>query len=181
MSYSKIDVNSLYSFLLRETENDMVQEVPADLYVSISDFVGNLKSEGYDGVEAKIKDELISIITETISLFLKIRLNKAINSNNTNLLDQEKFILDSQNEMKEKQDIVLSGTLNGKYKFLESLAKNHKTKPVSVRFLKELDQIVGADLEKYGPFKPEDVATIPYENAHALITKKIATKIHWGD
>lgn len=181
MSYSKIDANSLYSFLLRETENDTIQEVPADLYISISDFIGNLKSEGYDGTEAKIKDELISIITETVSLFLKIRLKKTINSNNTNLLDQERFILDSQSEMKERQDMVLSGTLNGKYKFLESIAKNHKIKPVAVRFLKEIDQIIGADLEKYGPFKPEDVATIPYENAQALITKNIAAKIHWED
>ena len=181
MSYSKIDVNSLYSFLLRETENDTVQEVPTDLYISISDFIGNLKSEGYDGVEAKIKNELISIMTETVSLLLKIRLEKAINSIQANLLDQEKFILDSQNEMGERKEMVLSGMLNGKYKFLESIAKNHKTKPVAVRFLKEMDQIIGADLEKYGPFKSEDVATIPYENAQALITKNIVTKIRWED
>jgi len=40
-----------------------------------------------------------------------------------------------------------------------------------------MDQIMGADLEKYGPFKTEDIATIPYENAQALIAKKIAKKI----
>ena len=52
----KIDANSLYAILLRETENDPVQEVNPDLYTSISDIVGQLKSEGYDGVEAKVKD-----------------------------------------------------------------------------------------------------------------------------
>jgi DNA replication factor GINS len=50
-----------------------------------------------------------------------------------------------------------------------------------LRFLQNVDEIVGADLEKYGPFKPEDIATLPYENAQALITKNIATKIHWED
>ena len=41
--------------------------------------------------------------------------------------------------------------------------------------------LIGADLEKYGPFKTEDIATIPYENAQALIAKNIATKVHWED
>ena len=77
--------------------------------------------------------------------------------------------------------MILNGILNGKSKLLESIAQNHKTKSVVVRFLKEMDQIVGADLEKYGPFKTEDIATIPYENAQALMAKKIVTKVRWED
>jgi DNA replication factor GINS len=50
-----------------------------------------------------------------------------------------------------------------------------------IRFLKPIDQIVGSDLEKYGPFDAEDVATLPFENATALIGKKIAVKISWED
>ena len=45
------------------------------------------------------------------------------------------------------------------------------------RFVKEFEEIVGVDLEKYGPFKPEDIATIPNENAQALISNGIALKI----
>ena len=30
-------------------------------------------------------------------------------------------------------------------------------------------------------FKTEDIATIPYENAQALIAKNIAAKVHWED
>ena len=64
MSVSKeIDVNSLYSIVLRETENDTVQEISPKLYTSISDFVGTLKSEGYDGVEAKVKNALINMMS----------------------------------------------------------------------------------------------------------------------
>jgi len=43
-------------------------------------------------------------------------------------------------------------------------------------FLKPIDQIIGSDLQKYGPFDAEDVATLPFENALALISKKIAVK-----
>ena len=180
----KIDANLLYSILLRETENDSVQEVDSELYISISNFVGKLKSEGYDGVEAKVKDSLVNMITELTSLLLKIRLAKATKSSKIdyqNLLDEEKFILDSDEEKHERMDIILTSTLNGKAKFLDSVATKHKTKSTVVRFLKEADQMIGADLSKYGPFKVEDVATIPFENAQALISKNIATKIRWED
>lgn len=180
----KIDANSLYSILLRETENDTVQEVSTELYVSISDFVGKLKSEGYDGVEAKVKDALVNMITDLTSLLLKIRLEKATKTNKidySNLLDEEKFILDAYEDRNERIDIILSSTLNGKSKLLDSVATKHKTKSTVVRFLKEMDQMIGADLTKYGPFKAEDVATIPYENAQALISKNIVTKIRWED
>ena len=97
------------------------------------------------------------------------------------MLDEEKFILDSQEQQKDRIEMILSATTNGKSKFLESLTHNHKTKKVVVRFLKEVDEIVGADLEKYGPFKVEDIATVPYENAQALIAKNAATKVHLED
>lgn len=180
----KIDVNTLYSILLRETENDSIQELDPELYISISNFVGNLKSEGYDGVEGKVKDHLVTMFSELTSLLLKIRVEKAIkltDSSNSNLLDEEKYILDSEEEKQERMDIILSSTLNGKSKFLNSVATKHKTKSTVVRFLKEADQMIGADLAKYGPYKVEDVATIPYENAQALISKNIAKKIRWED
>ena len=181
MTELEINVNSLYAILLRETENDTVQEISPDLYISISNFIGKLKSEGYDGIEAKVKDATVTIVTDMTSLILKLRLEKALNTTYINLIDEEKFILDAKSEMEERKEMILSGLLNGKSKFLESIAQKHKTKPIAVRFLKEIEQIVGADLEKYGPFKAEDVATIPFENAQALITKNIATKIQWKD
>jgi len=111
-------------------------------------------------------------------------LEKISNSDNFDisyLLDEEKFILDSLDEQNERTEMILSATINGKSKFLESLAENHKIKKVVIRFLDNVDEIVGADLEKYGPFKAEDIATIPYENAQALIAKNIATKVRWED
>ena len=127
---------------------------------------------------------MIEMATELTSLLLHIRLEKISNSTDYDvgyLLDEEKFIIDSQDEQNERTEMILSATINGKSKFLESLAENHKIKKIVVRFLENVDEIVGADLEKYGPFKVEDIATIPYENAQALIAKNIATKVRWED
>jgi DNA replication factor GINS len=77
--------------------------------------------------------------------------------------------------------MILSATLNGRTKLLESVSKKHKTKPITVRFLRDFDQFVGSDFTRYGPFKAEDIATIPNENAQALIAKNISVKLHLED
>ena len=181
---NQIDINSLHHIVLREIENDSLLEIEPNFYRDLSDFIGNLRKQEFDGVESKIKDALIEMATELSSLLIHIRLNKISNSPDLEigyLLDEEKFILDSKEEQRERVEMILSATINGKSKFLESLAQNHKTKKIVIRFLNEVDEIVGADLERYGPFKTEDIATIPYENAQALIAKNIATKIRWED
>ena len=181
---NEIDINSLHAIVLRETESDSIQEIDPNFYRSLSDFIGNLKKQEFDGIESKIKQSLIDMASELTSLLLHTRLEKTISSDSidfTNLLDEEKFILDAEEQKRERTEMILSATINGKSKFLESISQNHKTKTIVLRFLQEVDEIVGADLEKYGPFKPEDIATIPYENAQALITKKAATKIRWED
>lgn len=45
---------------------------------------------------------------------------------------------------------------------------------VVVRFLKPLPAIMGVDMRAYGPFDPEDVASIPRRNAVNLIRRGIA-------
>ena len=181
---NQIDINSLHHTVLRETENDSILEIDPNYYRNLSDFIGNLKKQEFDGVESKIKDAMIEMVTELTSLLINIRLDKILKSSDLEigyLLDEEKFILDSQEKKSERIEMILSATINGKSKFLESLAQNHKTKKIVIRFLNEVDEILGADLEKYGPFKTEDIATIPYENAQALIAKNVATKVHWED
>jgi len=181
---NEIDLNKLHHIVLRETENDTIQEIDPDFYRNLSDFIGDLKKQEFDGVESKIKEAIINTATELTSLLINIRLDKISKLDNmdfTNLLDEEKFILDAEEEQRERTEIILSATINGKSKFLESISQNHKTKTVVIRFLQEVDEIIGADLEKYGPFKIEDIATIPYENAQALIAKNIATKVRWED
>lgn len=181
---NQIDINSLHHIVLRETENDSLLEIDPNFYKSLSDFIGNLRKQEFDGVENKIKNTMIEMVTELTSLLIQIRLDKISKSADleiSHLLDEEKFILDSQEDQKERIEMILSATVNGKSKFLESLTQNHKTKKIAIRFLNEVDEIIGVDLEKYGPFKTEDIATIPYENAQALISKNIATKVHWED
>ena len=113
---NKINMNYLHRVVLQESENDVIQEIDSNLYNSISEFLQDLKNEKYDGIEGKIKQTMIDMITDTTSTILKLRLEKATlgNSNQSVLLDEEKYILDSRAEMVERRETILSGILNGK-------------------------------------------------------------------
>ena len=113
---NKININYLHRLALQEFETDTIQKIDSNLYNSISDLIKNLKIEEYDGVKEKINQAMIKMISDTTSVLLKLRLEKATleNSNQSVLLDEEKYILDSKKEMLERKDVILSGILNGK-------------------------------------------------------------------
>ena len=113
---NEINIKYLHTLVLRESETDIIQEIDSDLYNSISELIKNLKSEDYDGIKAKINQAMIKMVTDTTSVLLKLRLEKAAfkNSSQSVLLDEEKYILNSRKEMAERKETILSGILNGK-------------------------------------------------------------------
>ena len=119
---NKIDIKHLQLLVLQESENDAMQKLDSNLYNSISKYIGILKSEECDGIDAKIKNSLLDMIIELSSFLLKLRLEKASlkDSNSFMLLNVEKYILDSQKEMEERKEAILSGISNGKSELLGS-------------------------------------------------------------
>ena len=119
---NEININYLHRLVLQESENDAIQQIDSNLYNSISEFLKNLKNEKHDGIEEKINQAMICMITDTTSMLLKLRLEKATleSSNQSVLLDEEKYILDSRAEMVERRENILSGILNGKPHSLDS-------------------------------------------------------------
>ena len=113
---NKINVNYLSTLVLQESENDAIQEIDSNLYNSIKELLKNLKTEEPDDLKTKINQVMIGIITDTTSALLKLRIEKASleNSNQSVLLDEEKYILDSEKEMVKRRETLLSGILNGK-------------------------------------------------------------------
>lgn len=113
---NEINIKYLHTLILRESETNTIQEIDSNLYNSISGLIKNLKSEEYDGIKAKVNQAMIKMVTDTTSALLKLRLEKAIleDSNQSVLLDEEKYILNSRKEMAERKETILSGILNGK-------------------------------------------------------------------
>ncbi len=117
---NEININYLHSVVLQESESDALQKINSDLYSSISQLIRSLKEKEHDGVEAKIKNALLDLLTGLTSFLLKLRLEKAVldGSNKSVLLDEEKYILDSHKETTKRKETVLSGILNGNHSLI---------------------------------------------------------------
>ena len=83
---SPINITFLQTFILQESENEAIQKLNPNFYESLSKYISDLKNEEYDGVEEKIKNSLLSMVTDIVSLLLKLRLEKAISTNSNQLM-----------------------------------------------------------------------------------------------
>jgi DNA replication factor GINS len=57
------------------------------------------------------------------------------------------------------------------------LKTERNPKRILVRFIRDIPAIIGVDMEPYGSFKAEDVATLPLENVESLVKQGVAVKL----
>jgi len=51
------------------------------------------------------------------------------------------------------------------------------SKRSTIRFIKSIPAIMGADMKSYGPFVAEDVASLPQQNAQILVKQGLAVLV----
>lgn len=188
-----LTIDDVYNLLVTEIQIPTLQSIPLDTYQNIANLLGNIKGQGYEGIEAKIRDRMVEMISKSAQLLLECRHQKlkeyqheilsssssaATAVDYSKLTDEEKYILDGENESDKRRNAVLAATINGRPKVMESMSAKIRAKQIVIRFIKSMEQFVGVDMTKYGPFQEEDVAVLPFENARSFIEKGIAIEIH---
>lgn len=174
-----------YNILLKEYQISSLQEIPYDTYQRLAITIGNLKAKEYDIIENKIVQKIIENLSIISNLLLQTRIEKIMIGNiNSNLeigyskmTDEEKFIIDGEIQSKRNKKEITTLISNGQSKILEKIIGRIKQKKLLIMFIKPMEQFVGVDMYKYGPFKVGDVANLPFENALSLVNNKIATEI----
>ena len=174
-----------YNILLKEYQISSLKEIPYDTYQRLAITIGNLKAKEYDMLEKRIVQKIIENLSIISNLLLQIRIEKILIGNiNSNLeigyskmTDEEKFIIDGEIQSKRKRKEIKTLITNGQSKILEKITDTIKQKKLLIMFVKPMEQFVGVDMYKYGPFKVGDVANLPFENALSLVNNKIATEI----
>ena len=195
-------IKDIHNLLLKEIQIPTLQSIPVDTYQNIASIVEDLKGQEYEGIEAKIRDSIVEMISISARLMLETRLQKlkgqqnnpflaALSSSSagnmstpidySKLTDDEKYILDSEKESQKRRFIVLVAMLKGRPKVLESISSKIRRKQIIIRFIKSMEQFIAVDMNKYGPFQEEDVAILPFENARSLIENGEAIEIHAMD
>jgi DNA replication factor GINS len=176
-------LKDVYKLLKKEIESPSLQSLEPDTFQKIAAALGNLKGQGYEGIEAKLRDRMADLLANSALLFIETRQHKIRNRSSepldySKLTDEEKYILDGQRESDRRIGEVMAATIKGRPKVLESISARVRSRQIVVRFLKPIEQFVGVDMGKYGPFEPEDVATLPFENARSMVEIGIAVEVH---
>ena len=135
-----------------------------------------LENEKTDKISYQIKNNLLDLFIKSVTLLFIYRCKKTFNINKiketfdySNLTDEEKYVFYGNREREHRINIVLNMLFEGKPKTLEKIVSSINQNYVILRFLGSLEQFVGVNMNKYGPFKKDDVAILPFENARSII------------
>jgi DNA replication factor GINS len=180
MSYSL-----LYDAWKREKENHELQPLDKAFYVRLSQYLKGQREELQMLDEKTLKAHLISEENERIKKLLSDLIHSRYRKIFNKVLEGKTIptdILASEEEVsysgiastwKHVED-VLKDVLRGRTPKGKGVQLVEEPKRILVRFLQAIPAIIGPDMKAYGPFKEEDVASLPAENAEILITRGVA-------
>ncbi len=177
-----ISLKDVCELLRREVESPGLLQVDPDIYQKIASSLGSLKGQGFEGMEAKVRDRMVELMSSSARLLVEVRQRKAQSGSEqldySRLTDEEKYVLDGKSESESRMDEVVAAASRGRPKVLEAISARVREKRIIVRFVKPMEQFIGVDMTKYGPFQQEDVATLPLENARSLVEAGVAVQVH---
>jgi len=179
----------LYEAWRRERLSKDLQPLPKDFYEKAADYTRKLRENqrmiDSKTMKARLLQQELENSIRLSSEILVSRFEKMVDS----LLSNEKPI--PTGFLARPEESIYQGLLqasNQSSRMKRNLSEGKRTETFSspsedlpqeilVRFACEIPAIVGVDLKTYGPFKPEDVASLPAENARALIHQGAAIKV----
>jgi DNA replication factor GINS len=194
-----IKIEEIFNILKREIQlTSGPQSIPPDFYLNISNLISKLKNNTAEKeledentkikrekISNQIKNNLIDLFIESVTLLFICRCKKTFNINKTketfdfsNLTNEEKYVFYGNKEREYRINIVLNTLFDGKPRTLEKIVSSINENYIIVRFLDSMEQFVGVNMNKYGPFKKDDVAILPFENARSIIENNKAIEIH---
>ncbi|MEW6604373.1 MAG: hypothetical protein AB1351_06745 [Thermoproteota archaeon] len=180
-SSGHLALKDIFKLLKKEIELPMLQAIEPDTFQKVATSLGNLKGQGFEGIEAKVRDRTAELLATAAKLLIEARQAKISAGEGldySKLTDEEKYVLDGKRESDNRMNEVVTATVKGRPKVLESISSRMRSKQIVVRFLKPTEAFVGIDMSKYGPFQPEDVASLPFENARLIIEGGAAVEVH---
>lgn len=202
-STNLIKIEEIFNILKGEIHLDSgPQPVPHNFYQNIANLVSLLKEQNEkeypelqkenDGTTEKISQQinsnLINLVVKLTTLIFILRCKKIFNSSKSqnifeysNLTNEEKYVFFGNREREQRINIILNMLLEGKSKTLEKIVSSINQNFVIIRFLDSMEQFVGVNMNKYGPYQKDDVAILPFENARSIIENNRAVEIRKVD
>lgn len=172
--------DDLYKAWKSEKASQETQPLPNDFYKRTEAYVKGLEDENASFDEHTAKGRLVlrekEIAKRLLHELKEARIRKLLAAaqnngaiNETNLTEEErKLVKDFDKSLEAFRQAKPEPTVS---------APEEPVELSVVRFLQDIPEIVGTDLRIYGPYKKEDVGSLPNQNAKALIMQGAAKGI----
>ena len=177
--------NELYEIWVKEKETLHVQHLPKNFYTKIASYIKKIKEENRMLDKKTTKAKLLDYEFNNVKLMIEelfiLRFRKIQQSSLSGgavardvlTLEEEKLFLEVFSLTEAYHDFSRN-IIRGNSSKIE---KSEKPKMKVLRFVKEIPALMGSDMKTYGPFWPEDIATLPSENARILIKQGVAVEV----
>lgn len=168
-----------------ELDGTELVKLPPDFYARIIAYARKLKEESRmldkrtvrANILKKESDNMKRMVQELTWARYKKIIDKAARGEeiaSETLTAEEKQMYDKISPPSERVANFILEILHGHE---PSITHGMNFRRVVLRLLKDIPAIVGADMKTYGPFKTEDIASLPIENGRVLIKQKMAEKV----
>ncbi|MEM3403630.1 MAG: hypothetical protein QXJ17_03690 [Nitrososphaeria archaeon] len=173
-----LNIEALYEYLLNEILNADLTKIDESLYENIALYFKNTRNGGNqtNTINNVLLSEerflVISLIRRLVELrFKKILLDPQRKLSLSNLTAEETYLYESFKRTCILMDRFLKNIEMGNINALQEVKKKVIKRAVLVKIHSEIPPFMGVDLQKYGPFEPEDVTIIPYTNIEPFLNK----------
>jgi len=177
--------DELYEAWRREKESGEVQVLPRDFFVRLAGYMKKLREESRmldeKTTRARLMQREFKNIKKLVKDLVRLRYEKALRKAMAGKIVSREVLTEEEERLHgeilpsvESYQAFLKDLFRGQ---ISPVEKKEKPRKMVVRFLQEIPAIIGSDMKPYGPFKPEDIATLPAENARILIKQGVAVEV----
>jgi len=165
-----------------EKASETPQPLPSDFYNRAAEYLKALEQDVTSSNEHTVQERLLSkereVATRLLDELKETRLEKIINAVRNRQSINFSDLTDEEKKLAEKLKGSVASFNEGRIEMkIANSAHEVGTELTIVRFLQDIPEIVGVDLKIYGPYKKEDIGSLPKQNAQALIKQGAAKSI----
>jgi len=192
--------NQLYAAWQREIDDPTLGALQPDFYFKISEYLRRIKDEDKILDKKSVKMNLLlhesANVERMLKELLETRYRKLIKNVTKNqktpsglLTNEETRMVETFTDFTKTYHKFADDLMLGQIQITEPdeapiriVVKTENASPSvskrsTIRFLKSIPAIMGADMKSYGPFIAEDIASLPPQNAQILVKQGLAVLV----
>jgi DNA replication factor GINS len=177
--------DELYKAWKLELENIELEKLPQEFFSRAAEYMKSLREESRMLDKRTLKTNLLEEEMQNAKRMVRELIQTRYRKMVSKVAKGEEIPPDFLTSEEKAVYSRLSPLAEAVQAFAKEIVRGHTSKisfegehrRITMRFLKDVPAIIGADMKTYGPFKTEDVASLPVENTKILKKQGLAENV----